>query len=193
MSRSNSSSSSPVFRAFAVVVAISVVGYLVYNAQAGAGRRQPAQQPEGGPQGPGPVAEPSLDALDRVLLPSSKDAVLPSSKGVVLPSSKFDVLEQPLLFGSKSGAVPPQEQPPTPLLPSSKVLVIPDEATGEQMKELAEEVDKQKPDGGATRIVELPSTLSSSKSIVIPTDATRMPVEVKKKDAKKDGKKGGER
>ena len=70
MSRSNSSSSSLVFRAFAVVVAISVVGYLVYSAQAGAEPQQPVQQPAQQPEGASPG--PSLEELGPVLLPSSK-------------------------------------------------------------------------------------------------------------------------
>ncbi|MFN3241819.1 MAG: hypothetical protein ACE37K_09940 [Planctomycetota bacterium] len=120
MSRSHASSSSPVFKVFAVVIAIGVVGYLVYHAQQGADRRQAqrpgqaAPQPVDGDGGGGAAG----DQPDAVLLPSSKDVVL----------------EEPLLSSSKSGSVPIQDVQPAPLLPSSKVLVIPAEpaASGEK-------------------------------------------------------------
>jgi len=168
MSRSNPSSSSVVFKAFAVVLAIGVVGYLVYRAQQGAepGRADAPQQP----------AAESGAGDEPVLLPSSKDAVL--------PSSKFDVLDEQLLFSSKSGRVPVEEVQPAPLLPSSKVIVIPDEAQKEEMKKLLEQLVKDGKVGEDANIVEVPSMLSSSKSIVIPEGTITEP---KKKEAAKDG------
>lgn len=93
----------------AVLVALSVLGCYVHDAQRRADERERERERR---------AEPAE------LPPDGLEVALPSSKGMVLEESALD----PGLFlsGSKSGVVVDQPDPLPAALPSSKVLVIPE-------------------------------------------------------------------
>ncbi len=98
MSDQDHGSSSRLLRGAALAIALGVVAYLVYRAQADAA---PQEVPADGQPASGAPAEGG---------PASGD------------NAGFDGL----LYGSKSGRVP-AGLPPQPLLPSSKVLVLPEQ------------------------------------------------------------------
>lgn len=146
-----------VARVAAVVMAIGVVSYLVWDAQEEAQPEQVPVVPAAGGALAEQQSEPSdQDAVLEVLMPSSK-------RGVLMPSSKFAPLDffapagtnqngveaksavdgqEVLLSGSKSG-----------LLPSSKVIVLPSSKSGRptrldmdqpEVKKLLEAIEKEK-------------------------------------------------
>ena len=105
MNERRPSTASKPTRALVLLLAVGVVAYLVYRAQQGA-----APGGTGGPSSNGQDA-PAAEAPGEIMLPSSK--------------SGSDV-SYDLLWSSKSGAVPVEDLRPASLLPSSKVLVLPE-------------------------------------------------------------------
>lgn len=130
----------PMARVFAIVLAVSIVSLLVWDAQQSAQpERVPEQGPVEGDAGKAAVAQQPEKgpSVDDVLMSSSKsDVLMPSSKfapvdffssgeekGVVETGEVKSPLKQPLLYGSKSG-----------LLPSSKVIVLPSSKSGRPLQ-----------------------------------------------------------
>ena len=105
MNERRPSTASKPTRALVLLLAVSVVAYLVYRAQQGAA---PGSSGASTSTGQG---DPAAGSAREVMLPSSK--------------SGSDV-SYDLLYSSKSGAVPVEDLRPAPLLPSSKVLVLPE-------------------------------------------------------------------
>lgn len=103
MSERRPSNASKLTRALVLLLAVGVVAYLVYRAQLGAA---PA-----GTGAPTPTEQGDPAAPREIMLPSSKSG----------RDFSYD-----LLYGSKSGAIPVEDLRPAPLLPSSKVLVLPE-------------------------------------------------------------------
>jgi len=147
-----------VARVGAVVMAIGIVSYLVWDAQKEAQPEQGSAAPADGGALAQQKEQDDLEATKEVLMPSSK-------RGVLLPSSKFAPVDffgpastnnnageaqkgvegdGVLLSGSKSG-----------LLPSSKVIVLPSSKSGRpkrldldnpEVKKLLEAIEKKKAD-----------------------------------------------
>jgi len=105
MSERRLSTASKPTRALVLLLAACVVSYLVYRAQQGAA--------------PGGTGGSSSNGQDAPTAEAPREIMLPSSK------SGSDV-SYDLLYSSKSGAVPVEDLRPAPLLPSSKVLVLPE-------------------------------------------------------------------